>query len=452
MRSFTLESPVKLPASLWFVLTIAATSAQAGNQFNVECRYSHSLPDDPIVHPGQPAQAMGHDFFGNTGTNAYSTYTSLNGNKLTTCDSAADLSAYWVPQLQRASGMVVPQYQKTYYKNDQPVVALQAIPAGLEMLAGNHNGTAPNPHIEFLCRGGSYSNTAPTRCPVVTDNNGTYAQFDISVHFPDCWDGKTLVPNPASGIANMAYRNTNGTCPSAYPVKIPELQLNVAYNLGQDGDLSSAQLSMDPTWTNDRWVPQWGSLYTAHGDFINAWKTDTMQYLIDKCMNATLTAGATCDKSIPTYSAAASADVWLDANGVVHQSDATLVSTRGGVVLMKFDTPADLDDYPYKGSSLQTLGQNATDSSAVMLDLYAATINWDDSTHLPTVAACTNQWIGGIYLDHASEVRLNDVTDYVASRVAAGATQIGICIRNGTGRTVQFSSREGNWAPALCLK
>jgi hypothetical protein len=51
---------------------------------------------------------MVHDFFGNTGADAYSTYYSLNNNKVTTCDVAADLSSYWVPQLKRASGIVVP--------------------------------------------------------------------------------------------------------------------------------------------------------------------------------------------------------------------------------------------------------------------------------------------------------------------------------------------------------
>ncbi|WP_144144696.1 DUF1996 domain-containing protein [Paraburkholderia sp. BCC1884] len=443
---------MKLAAQLCLALTLTAGSAHAGNQFNVQCGYSHSLPDDPIVHAGQPGRAMGHDFFGNTGTNAYSTYTSLTANKVTTCDASADVSAYWAPQLKRASGIVAPQYQKTYYKNDQPVVPLQAIPAGLEMLAGNHRGAAPNPHINFLCRGGSYSTTAPTNCPVVMDNNGTFAQLDIAVHFPDCWDGRTLAPNPASGISNMAYRQSDGTCPGAYPIKLPELQMSVAYDLRQDGDLSGAQLSMDPTWREGKWEAQWGGMYTAHGDFINVWKVDTMQYLIDRCMNAPVTPGSTCDKSIPTHYAAASADAWVDANDVVHGGDATLTSAPNSVVLMQFPTPAGLGDYPYTSASLQTLGQNVTDASAVMLDLYAAATGWDDTTHLPPASACTNQRIGGIYLDNAPQVRLNDVDSYIASQVAAGASLIGICLRNGSGRTVQFSSREGNWAPALYFK
>ncbi len=443
---------MKTTRFLILTLFMLAANAAYANEFDVNCNYSHTFPDDPILFPGQPGRAMVHDFFGNSNTNAYSTYDSLNGNKATTCDTNADRSAYWLPQLKRPSGIVVPQFQKTYYKNDQPVVPLQPIPAGLELLAGDHMGTAPNPHINFLCRGGGYTTVAPTNCPVVTDGGGTYSQLDISVHFPDCWDGKTLVPNPMAGIANMAYRNSDGKCPSAYPVKIPELQMNVQYNLGQDPDLSSAQLSMDPKLMNGQWVAQWGSLYTSHGDFISAWKKDTMQYLIDTCSNKEALAGSACGKNIPTYYSATSADVWLDAQGVAHPADTPLVSAPGNVVLVKFPTPAGLGDYPYANSYLQTLGQNVTDSSAIMLALYAATTNWNDTTSLPTAAACTNQYIGGIYLNNASQVRLNDVTGYIKSQIDAGASQIGICIVNTTTETVQFSSREGSWAPGLFLK
>jgi hypothetical protein len=111
-------------SAICLILFLPAGAAYAGGQFNVQCAYSHTLPDDTIIYPGQPGRAMVHDFFGNTGADAYSTYYSLNNNKVTTCDVAADLSSYWVPQLKRASGIVVPDYQKTYYKNDQPVVPL----------------------------------------------------------------------------------------------------------------------------------------------------------------------------------------------------------------------------------------------------------------------------------------------------------------------------------------
>jgi hypothetical protein len=121
--------------------------------------------------------------------------------------------------------------------------------------------------------------------------------------------------------------------------------------------------------------------------------------------------------------------------------------------LIKFPTPTDLKDYPYTNSYLQTMAQNVTDTEAVMLDLYAASTNWDDAANLPTAAACNmSKRIGGIYLDNALQPRINDITGYVASQVAAGAPQIGVCVRNATGRTIQISSREGARTPALFMK
>ena len=39
-------------------------------QFKVECAWSHSAPDDPIVHPNHPGRSHLHDFFGSTETDA----------------------------------------------------------------------------------------------------------------------------------------------------------------------------------------------------------------------------------------------------------------------------------------------------------------------------------------------------------------------------------------------
>ncbi|MBI3311119.1 MAG: hypothetical protein HYZ77_07680, partial [Serratia liquefaciens] len=39
--------------------------------FNVICDYSHTLPDDAILYPQKPGEAMLHDFFGNTGVDAF---------------------------------------------------------------------------------------------------------------------------------------------------------------------------------------------------------------------------------------------------------------------------------------------------------------------------------------------------------------------------------------------
>lgn len=102
-----------------FTLTLApllvagAFSAHAGPQAHVVCAYHHTLGDDAIMMFGKPNQAMWHDFFGNTHTDAVSTYQTLRDQPETTCDNKADGSAYWVPSMKLPDGQVVtPAYQK----------------------------------------------------------------------------------------------------------------------------------------------------------------------------------------------------------------------------------------------------------------------------------------------------------------------------------------------------
>src|SRR4051812_30875697 len=62
------------------------------------CRFSHRKSDDPIVFPQQPGFSHDHTFFGASATDAYSTPTSLRGER-STCNRAADTAAYWAPTL-----------------------------------------------------------------------------------------------------------------------------------------------------------------------------------------------------------------------------------------------------------------------------------------------------------------------------------------------------------------
>jgi hypothetical protein len=62
-------------ASVTLIAT-GATPARA-QSFIIDCKSSHSAPDDPIVYPGVPGAAHLHEFFGNTSTNASSTYATM---------------------------------------------------------------------------------------------------------------------------------------------------------------------------------------------------------------------------------------------------------------------------------------------------------------------------------------------------------------------------------------
>ncbi|BAN25071.1 putative exported protein [Caballeronia insecticola] len=389
---------------------------------------------------------MQHDFFGNKTTDAYSDLAKLNLNKATTCNVTADASAYWAPQLKRAAGIVVPDFQKTYYRKDTALPLVTAIPQGLEMLAGDHHGTAANPAVSFFCANKGYTGDPPTSCPVVNGN----AQLDIVVYFPDCWDGEHIKPDFSAGVQNMTYHNKDGSCPEAYPIKIQQLEMNIQYTLGNNGDLNGAQLSMDPIMVNGVLTPQWGSLYTAHADFINAWKPDSMQYATDVCSNNGDTA---CSNNIPTYYSPATADTWLDAAGTPHNGDQKLRVGPGDIIFMKFPTPTNTTEYPYASAGVQTQGGNVSNSSAVYLYVFAAATNWDDANTPPTVSACTSQSVGAIYLDNVNQLRVNGIDSYVKQQIASKAPETAICIKNNTSNVVEFNSREmKTGVPALFLK
>lgn len=98
-----------------------------------------------------------------------------------------------------------------------------------------------------MCANGKgYSKKAGEVCGL--RKGGDAVQFNIGIQFPNCWDGVNL--KPAHGHSNAAY-DVNGACPSDYPVKIPTVNMNVAYVLPQITSLDTAkiQLSWIRSWT-----------------------------------------------------------------------------------------------------------------------------------------------------------------------------------------------------------
>jgi hypothetical protein len=88
------------------LVALGATPVSA-QSLKIECNASHTAADDPIVFPGRPGAAHLHEFFGNTSTNASSTYASMVG-KPTTCPFAGDTAGYWMPALFNSSGQRIP--------------------------------------------------------------------------------------------------------------------------------------------------------------------------------------------------------------------------------------------------------------------------------------------------------------------------------------------------------
>jgi hypothetical protein len=130
-------------------------------QFRIPCTYSHMAFDDPIVYPGRPGAAHLHTFFGNTGTNASSTEQSIRDTGTSTClGGTINRTAYWVPSMiDTATGKpIAPDFAVFYYKQGYtltPSSAIQPMPAGLRMIAGDPTSSKPgSPGTRFKCIAG----------------------------------------------------------------------------------------------------------------------------------------------------------------------------------------------------------------------------------------------------------------------------------------------------------
>ena len=208
-----------LAASVGVLAPAARASAvtPGGGIFHTICGYSHSLPEDPIVHPGVPGASHTHDFGGNNTTNAFTTLASLQAGT-TNCfvhaaDTQADRSGYWVPQLYFNGTPVSFSEQQAYYQSGG-LSYVKTPPIGLELVAGNHDATGPQSTniVKFTCSGsaGVGGLSYPPTCP-------PGSQLKIVVLTPNCIS-HALVHNGADGMndTSKATYAVGGVCPAGY--------------------------------------------------------------------------------------------------------------------------------------------------------------------------------------------------------------------------------------------
>ena len=238
-------------------------------QFVVHCPYSHSAPDDPIVHYGKPGAAHRHDFYGATGTDNRSTAANLLEGD-TTCDKTVDTAGYWQPALIDHGQVVTPTGISAYYRAAPGVdpTEVEAMPLGLALIAGDQTATVPQPGeaTGWACGVSTTISDDPPDCPLG-------APLHLTLTFQDCWDGQYLDSQDHS--SHVAY-SADGECPDSHPVHLPQLTVSIAFPISGTGhELSLAS----------------GSIYSAHGDFLNGWQPKGMAREVDDCIHR----GAVCD-------------------------------------------------------------------------------------------------------------------------------------------------------------
>jgi len=229
--------------------------------FVVRCDFSHRKSDDPIVRPGQPGASHSHDFFGNTTTDASSTYESLQAAP-TTCDKLADTAAYWMPTLKWNKKTITSHKALFYYRaGGKDRTQVQPHPAGLKVVAGPY--ASPNPNISWRCMRGEWMDTPPISC-----SNGVLV---VRVIFPDCSDGRI---DSADHRSHMAYaeQQSDGTmqCPSTHPIPVPGINMQISFKIGSSK--GTVVLSS-------------GDYTSMHADFWNAWDQEALAALVKLCIN-----------------------------------------------------------------------------------------------------------------------------------------------------------------------
>ena len=246
------------------------------HEFQANCTFSHFLPDDSIVYPGQPGRSHLHTFIGNRSTDAFTTPASLLASPESTCTVPQDQSAYWFPAITKGGVPVEPNIPLTvYYKSGIDDYAdVVPFPEGLQFVTGDMMATveefrtAPGAVEGWECGDISKSWEIPAYCP-----EGT--QLNIRYQAPSCWDGMHLTPEESAHMghgSHMAYP-VAGQCPMSHPVAVPMLEFKIAWPVS--GDMSDVALvsGSDQSW---------------HYDFVNAWDPEVLRRLVEHCINGGL--------------------------------------------------------------------------------------------------------------------------------------------------------------------
>lgn len=325
----------------------AATRCGAPGWREAQPKFRLSIPafkmlcDDPVRNYSQPGQSHCHQWYGNKGANAYSTYNSLRTRSDST-STPLNATAYWFPPLCKANTFgdgktycVRSDWITVYYAADTQadIAQLVRIPRGLRYVAGTHmddpdddyataeiaaanaqSGTAGryayvgNGFIGWQCvNNGVVINVdndigGANVYPALTKPDGTSdpwggrckgkdepgisdGQLIANIHAQQCWDGVNLWSTDGySHMRNAVSDTTNGhlVCPNGW-YKIPKLELKFFFTFHTTGEWTGYRLTSDDmAATAAGHAMLNGSSF--HADWFGGWDDETFTTWQEFCL------------------------------------------------------------------------------------------------------------------------------------------------------------------------
>jgi hypothetical protein len=139
------------------------------------------------------------------------------------------------------------------------------------MIAGDAAAASPQSmRVTFWSCGVASGVDRSSAVPTCPDARGSFLRLHI--RFPECWDGRNL--DSPDHKSHMAYA-MRGSCPSTHPVEVAQITQIYRYPARGGEGFSLAS----------------GGQYSAHADFVNAWKPGALKKLVNDCLNALVHCG-----------------------------------------------------------------------------------------------------------------------------------------------------------------
>jgi len=196
---------------------------------------------------------------------------------------------------------IVPSFSRAYYRiihrNDPSVV--QPFPTYLRIVMGDASRRTPwqpnEEHDDIV-----WTNRTWNRADTNSSHHGDWTylkaasrrdigrmeELEMKIKFPSCLRIRVRTDNgprtwASDSRSHGAYLGQDLRCPDSHPYHIPELDLEIRYQL----DEIRRQLGDDVVNDTDNWILSNGDTTgaSAHADFIAGWPEDLMEDIIERC-------------------------------------------------------------------------------------------------------------------------------------------------------------------------